>query len=373
MVTRGARNLIFLSRAGVSGQEVAEFVAKLEYLGVFITIVQGDVSSLTDVERAVAAAKTPIKGVVQGALTLKVKLLGILRDYISGLIQTLQDSFLHSMTLEDFNATTKPRIEGTINLDKALGNHQLDFFLMWSSWTKMMGSASQANYMASSAFMNAFAVNRRRAGRPATSLTLGHILDVGILSLHLDWQQNVLRMGMYGNSEQEFLQYCETAIATPNTATDQLPGVEEGHLLAGFEAKGLYANRKRYSVEDMPWHSDPRFSFLLQSFRHHTLETTNLNNINVTNNDDDDDELLLTRLRKRVAKALYIAADDIDISKPINSYGIDSMVAAEIRNWLFQTLGVKVSLLNLLHPAMTVEKLAKETETSLELRAREEN
>lgn len=264
------------------------------------------------------------------------------------------------MTLTDFNKTMKPRVQGTLNVHEALGTSELDFFLMLSSWTKMIGSASQGNYMASSAFMDAFAAYRQNLGLPATSLTLGHILDVGIVSDHLQWQENVLRMGMYGNSEQEFLQYCQAAIIPPALAQQQ--SFEKGHLLVGLEPAGLLANNDRYPVVNMSWHPDPRFSFLLQAYEHLNSRTASTE---VRVREDDDQEPLLTRIHRRMARSLYVAVQDIDVAKPITSYGIDSMVAAEVRNWLFDTLGANVSLLNLLHPSMTVEKLAREVAASV--------
>lgn len=266
------------------------------------------------------------------------------------------------MCLDDFNTTFKPRVVGTMNLHKALENAQLDFFVMWSSWTKMIGSASQSNYMASSAFMDAFAIHRRNLGLPATALTLGHILDVGIVSKHLQWQENVLRMGMYGNSEQEFLEYCQTAIEHSIATPDEAFSFERGHLLAGLDPAGLLFNNERYPVVDMPWYLDPRFSFLTQAFRH--LNSTGSDTV-VRVGDDNTQEPLLTRIHRRVARSLYVPVEDIDLMKPINSYGIDSMVAAEIRNWLFHVLGARISLLNLLHPAMTVQKLANEVAVDL--------
>ncbi|KAM3080176.1 hypothetical protein ACMFMF_003585 [Clarireedia jacksonii] len=337
MVAQGARSFIFLSRSGASNTEAAEFVARLRSLKIDVKVIQGDVTSLSDVQAAVSAANAPIKGVIQAALTLK-------------------DSFLHSMTLTDFNTTFEPRVKGTMNLHQVLENISLDFFVMWSSWTKMIGSASQANYMASSAFMDAFAVHRRKLGLPATSLTLGHILDVGIVSDHLAWQQNVLRMGMYGNSEDEFLRYCETSVLSGTSQSSE--SFEQGHLLAGLEPAGLLLNNARYPVVDMTWYQDPRFSFLLGAYQH-LASTSTASDSRVDIYDDNVQESLLMRIHARVARALYVAVEDIDITKPINSYGIDSMVAAEVRNWLFQALGVNISLLNLLHPTLTIEKLAE--------------
>src|SRR5436305_2692963 len=116
------------------------------------------------------------------------------------------------MTLEDFNATMRPRVIGTLNLHQILKDVPLDFFIMWSSWTTIFGSASQSNYMASNSFMDAFARHRKSLGLPAASLSLGQILDVGIVSYIPEYQENLLRMGLYGNNEDEFLGYCEASI-----------------------------------------------------------------------------------------------------------------------------------------------------------------
>ena len=86
------------------------------------------------------------------------------------------------MTIEKFHSTLKPRIIGTLNLHEALKDSPLDFFEMWSSWTVMFGTATQCNYLASSAFMDAFARYRQSQKQPATSLALSQILHVGIVS-----------------------------------------------------------------------------------------------------------------------------------------------------------------------------------------------
>ena len=86
------------------------------------------------------------------------------------------------MTLDRFYSTIKPRVIGTLNLHEALKNSPLDFFQMWGSWTLMFGTATQSNYLASNAFMDAFARHRHSLGLPATSLALSQILGIGIVS-----------------------------------------------------------------------------------------------------------------------------------------------------------------------------------------------
>ena len=344
MVANGAKNLIFLSRSGISDSETADFVCSLQKSAINVQVIQGDVGVPADVEAAVAAAHGSLKGVVQAALSLK-------------------DSFLHAMTLSAFNGTMRPRVLGTLNIHRATLNMDLDFFLLWSSWTKILGSASQANYMASSAFMDAFAQYRQGLALPATSLSLGHMLDVGIVSDHLDYQEHLMRMGLYGNSEREFLQFCAAAIA-PYPSEVGTKSFATGHLLAGLEPAGLLAHAPRYPIADMHWYTDPRFTHILQATRHLAGSSSDSStDANVCVMVDDVSEPLLARIHKRVARCLYMAAEEIEVEKPINGYGIDSMVAAEIRSWLFRALGVSISLLNLLHPTMSVKRLAQEAES----------
>ncbi len=72
MVDRGAKHLTYLSRSGCSNEETRKFLSDLHARGVETDVVHGDVASLNDVKRAVKSCKRPIKGVVQGALALKV-------------------------------------------------------------------------------------------------------------------------------------------------------------------------------------------------------------------------------------------------------------------------------------------------------------
>lgn len=78
MIARGAKNFIFLSRSGADKPEAAALVADLEEMsqsqnyGLSIQVVRGDVTKREDIANAIAHAKTPIKGVIQGAMVLHV-------------------------------------------------------------------------------------------------------------------------------------------------------------------------------------------------------------------------------------------------------------------------------------------------------------
>ena len=78
MFDHGARHFIFLSRSAADKPEAASFIKELEQTAsecheeMTITIVRGDVAQREVVDRAISMAKTPIRGVVQQAMFLKV-------------------------------------------------------------------------------------------------------------------------------------------------------------------------------------------------------------------------------------------------------------------------------------------------------------
>lgn len=76
MIERGAKNLVFLGRSSESKPDIASFCKRARENGVNVVTIQGDVSKMEDVERAVAQALSmgPLKGVVHAAMVLQVNL-----------------------------------------------------------------------------------------------------------------------------------------------------------------------------------------------------------------------------------------------------------------------------------------------------------
>ncbi|KAK7756277.1 putative secondary metabolism biosynthetic enzyme [Diatrype stigma] len=58
-------------------------------------------------------------------------------------------------------------------------------------------------------------------------------------------------------------------------------------------------------------------------------------------------ELAQEILLERVAKVIVTPVSDIDVSKPVYTYGVDSLVAVELRNWLALELRSDVSIFDL--------------------------
>ena len=59
-------------------------------------------------------------------------------------------------------------------------------------------------------------------------------------------------------------------------------------------------------------------------------------------------EIVATALIRKLAKSLMVDVEDIEPSKPINRFGVDSLLAVEIRSWLCEDMQADVSVFQLL-------------------------
>jgi hypothetical protein len=75
MVDRGARNIAFLSRSAGTTSQDQSFLHELELQGCTVVMIKGDVAILEDVKAAMHALPSPIGGVLQLSMVLRVSIL----------------------------------------------------------------------------------------------------------------------------------------------------------------------------------------------------------------------------------------------------------------------------------------------------------
>ncbi|KAH9222301.1 hypothetical protein DL95DRAFT_508189 [Leptodontidium sp. 2 PMI_412] len=145
MVKHGAKHLAFSSRSGAQSVGSKIFMEKLQSQGIDATAYVCHIENAESVEatlKQVATDLPPIKGFVHCAMQLK-------------------DAVFENMSYDDWVAAIDPKIAGSWNLHKLLPDN-LEFFIMLSSTSGIVGNPGQANYAAGNTFQNGLAHYRRR-------------------------------------------------------------------------------------------------------------------------------------------------------------------------------------------------------------------
>ena len=76
-------------------------------------------------------------------------------------------------------------------------------------------------------------------------------------------------------------------------------------------------------------------------------------------------QIVQDALVAKLAKSMMIFASDIDSSKAIHHYGVDSLVAVELRNWILRELQSNIGLFDILASSplrMLASNIAKKSE-----------
>jgi KR domain/Phosphopantetheine attachment site len=202
----------------------------------------------------------------------------------------------------------------------------MDFFIMESSVSGIVGNASQAAYTAENTFLDAFAAYRTSQGLPATTIDLSAISGVGYLANNSEIMQAMERQGFEFTNPRQQMALIKSAIRNPMRPGDQ------AHFITGL---GTWSEDSSLGALTLP---------LFSHFRQLCAGNTDLSKSGGANNLkvalkaakslDDASELILAALVDKIASRLGIGSENINTSKSMPDYGIDSLVAVEMRNWI---------------------------------------
>ncbi|OCL09643.1 putative polyketide synthase [Glonium stellatum] len=304
----GAKHLILLSRKASSHPAAQPLIAELKENNCTAVAVDCDVINEEDVGRVVASYSKnmpQVAGIIQAAMVL-------------------QDTVLENMTHDQYMQAVEPKVKGTWNLHTMFSQQPLDFFVMLSSIVGVVGNISQSNYGAGNAFQDALARHRIRQGLPAVSIDLGLIESVGYvaeneaLSVRLQKYLDPIR-------EDELLALVQSAIEEPYSC----------QIITGLSINQTQG--------DSLGVSDPRFLSLLQGEPAEGTEQgaapgqnkiTLRAQLSELKSKPDVAVRMLDAITKKLSLDFMIPEAGIEPSKPISSFGVDSLVAVELRNWL---------------------------------------
>lgn len=351
MVQHGARHLTFLSRSAGTADRDKLFVEEIQSMGCEVHLVRGSVTEVADVTRAVAESPRPLKGIIQ-------------------MTMVLHDQAWRKMTIDEWNGATAPKVKGTWNLHNETQSLNLDFFILFSSLSGIVGQPGQANYASANTFLDAFVKFRTSKGLPCTSLNIGAVEGAGYLVQDDELLKKMKGTGWRAVQESELLDVLGTAMRQSLSAPAQVTAPESSLVNPSQTLVGIAPVIPLSSPDSSATlRKDVRMS-VFRNIRSQAKGGASSDGLRQflsaakaspeTLSKPESIVLLAQEIGKKLLGLVLRPADDeIDVSLSLSQLGLNSMVAVEMRAWWKQMFGLDISVLEMLSMG-TLEALGKQ-------------
>ena len=340
MIANGAGCVCLASRTPKANNK---WLQSFEGTGAIVKLYAVDLvekASLAGVLADMRANCPPIAGVMNGAMILR-------------------DSLFSTMSFDMMQAVLAPKIEGSNNLDELFYNEPLDFFILLSSSTALIGNPGQSSYVIASGYMNGLVRQRRKRGLAASAVDIGRVAGLGYVETagqHV--MDQLTSFGLMPVSETELHQvFAETIIAGYSSVHEE--DDTDDIRTQAVVTTGLRTIRDDEELRG-PWFENPLFS-------HCIIETNGLGDASGDNQLDAKGrnlipikdqlataatkdhalELLHECFTAKLGSILQISSDTLDRNAPLVELGMDSLVAVEVRSWFLKELRTDIPVLKL--------------------------
>ena len=308
LAERGASSIVLCGRSAPN-TSAQTAITRVRESGVVITVLAMDISELAAVKACIATIE---EGLPQ--------LAGVI--HLAGV---LDDGMLLQQSAERYSKVLTPKVKGVLNLHAATINLSLDFFVCFSSFSAILGFASQSNYAAANSFLDAFCYYRRKLGKPALSIDFGPWADVGMAAeLSHAEKERMKRIGLNALGfednirEMENLlkfQVCHAGIFDVNwkRVMDSYQHPERRTLFMSFFETSERPTIKKFYEMLVGASRSERELMLLEKIKTLLAEITGMKNISQIENDNS-----------------------------VNNYGLNSLMSLDFKNNLQSELSVNL-------------------------------
>ncbi|RYP16394.1 hypothetical protein DL765_005174 [Monosporascus sp. GIB2] len=259
----------------------------------------------------------------------------------------LQDAVFENMSHAQWELTLRSKAHTAWNLHQLLPS-SLDFFVLLSSLAGIYGNPAQANYAAGCAFQDAVAHYRTRHGQKAVSFDIGWMRTIGIIAETELYQRKRVETADMGQIEDdEFIAllnlFCDSGLGVLSPEKSQvLIGVvtpsdllSRGQPAIGFGERPLFAaftHVTEGSNQSLPGQTSVDAGLI---FRQAT-------------GPEERARVMVDALSSKLVRTLSISPDDIDTGRYLSDYGVDSLMAVELRNWISNSFSANVTVFDIM-------------------------
>lgn len=309
LMAKGAGALVLVSRSGASTPEAQQALQSMRASGCLIRELRADVTRRPELHAALDEALhklPPLRGIVHAAAVL-------------------DDATLTKLAPSRLEKVMAPKVSGAFHLhDYTLKKREvvLDFFILYSSATTLMGNPGQAAYVAANMALEGLAALRRTHGLPALAVGWGAIADTGMLTRDPAALQSLRQVGGISATDAA-------------TALSMLPML---HGLPHAAPAVLTADWKK--VCRLPVGGTPRFEALrTESDEAGGGMPTLLRESVAGKSPEEALDIISAAVTSAVASILRVAPSSIRPSAPLADMGMDSLMAVELGLAMEEMLG----------------------------------
>jgi NAD(P)-dependent dehydrogenase (short-subunit alcohol dehydrogenase family)/acyl carrier protein len=330
LAEHGARHLVLIGRRGLPPQVMTaapdpqfgatlEAIRHIEALGATVTVLAADVASHADMAALFArfgADLPPLGGIVHAAAALS-------------------SAPLAALAWPDVAAMLHPKVAGTLVLHELSAGLDLDFFVLFSSTTALLGAQGLAHYAAANAFLDAFAAYRRSLGLPALSINWGTWNVMRAASV--TERQRAAEVGLQQMPAEQALALLGDFLAAPPQPQVVIAAVDWAMLKPTYEAR---RRRPFLAAVGLPAGRPASLQMADPAARAADLPAQTLAIQYQAAHPQDRRDLLIAALRQAVAKVVGLADPRaIDLHQGLFEMGLDSLMSVELKTRLEREVG----------------------------------
>lgn len=324
MAARGARNLVLLSRSGPKSDADRLAIETMREQDVAVLVAQADVSDLEATQRLLDRIQRelpPLAGVIHGAAVM-------------------DDASIPAMTMQRFERVFYPKAQGAWNLHTATvsSGANLDFFVLFSSISSVLGFVGQLNYAAANFFQDALAQYRRQLGLPATAVNLG------VLGTYAGLSRTV-------NEERDVIGLLESQGLLAMPLADSLAKLEAALVQRPVQRMIGRFDWAKFRLAYPHLVRDVRFVELLSDAsltRGNRPKGSSLRAELFALEPSQRRERLEQELKIKLARILDAAPEKLDVAASIDALGLDSLMLTDLQIWIARLLDITLPLIKLL-------------------------
>lgn len=258
------------------------------------------------------------------------------------------------MTFRDWKTTIDPKVDGSWNLHAELPKG-LDFFILFSSIMGILGTVSLTGYNAGNTYEDALAHYRVSEGERAVTINLGGVPDAGYFIDHSDQLNDVQRVEKHALTYVKEICALLEIFCNPKNSFASDPSGCQAVVGLRPTAHWKHLEEVPFTMSQPFWGHMHHVSPLDDIEEDDSAETARRENVLDTAEKlaaagslAEAAEIVSKALAHRVSVILGTSEDRLDEQKPMHSYGIDSLSAIDIRNWVGKMFNVDMPVFDIL-------------------------